>query len=70
MSPIVIEDRLLPEDVDIEDSGRAKIALLCDEKAPVGVRILSVLEEDDAVHEVFDSLIGKKLRITIEVIGE
>ncbi len=65
MSSIVIEDRLA--DYDTEDGGRAKIALLCSD-APVGVRIISTIDNPGDTHEVFDGLIGKKLRITIEVV--
>lgn len=67
----VFEDVVLPRRVEVEDGGCAKIFTTEDERQErLFVRIQSWSEENlcHKEHPEFDSLIGKKIRVTVEVI--
>lgn len=76
---IVIEDVIGTKDVSVEDGGRAKyVSLGCDalglDQDGVFVRLHSWIEKADRFgemnHKQFDAFIGKKVRVTVEVIDE
>lgn len=62
---------VLPESIEREDGGCAKILEVDNVNDPLGgdslfVRIQSW--DDDANHPVMDSMVGKRIRVTIEVL--
>jgi len=65
---IVFEDTLREEDIETEDYGHAKIVGVYGtlEEDCLFVKIQSW--DDFKEHQMFKSLIGKKVRVTIEVI--
>lgn len=57
--------------VDTEDCGMVKVANGCyliEEK--VHFRVISVDESDTPVHEFMDAIVGKKVRVTFEVLED
>lgn len=61
------------DNIDVEDCGQAKIGTIFEGDSPnLFVRIQSWVdrtsEDDEPVHVDFDNLVGKKLKITVEVI--
>lgn len=63
-------DVIDPEAVSIEDSGTAMITGIADNQdSGFFVRLHSWAELDPTAHDLFKSLIGKTVRVTVEVIG-
>jgi hypothetical protein len=60
------------EDVTVEDSGTHKICRVggSSKDDRLYVDVLSESESDPPLHAVFDSLIGKRVRVTIEVLDD
>ena len=69
---ITLVDRLEPEQVDTEDGGQAKIAhgFIMNTSVNPDIHFFVRLQSWDETkqHVLFNSLVGKKLRITVEVI--
>lgn len=58
------EKNVYAGDVKTEDGGQAKLLEFSDEALPVFVRVQSWAE--DKKHHLFDTLVGSRVRITIE----
>ena len=70
MTPVMFEDVLEPADVITEDSGCAKYVEISDDReSGLFVRLHSWDDSDGTpTHPDFDALIGKRVRVTIEVL--
>lgn len=68
-SPVIVEGRLFRRDVDIEDGGQAMISELTGD-AEEGFFVRMQSWSDTKEHPVMLGLIGKKLRITVEILDE
>ena len=64
MMRLVFEQEVTPGDVKVEDGGQAKIVEFNDEDCPAFVRVQSWAE--DGKHHLFDGLVGKRVRVTVE----
>lgn len=57
------------DEVEVEDGGMAKIVYVPhEEETGIAVTLTSYEEEDEPQHEEINQLIGKKVKITIEVL--
>lgn len=63
---IIIDEQIDTEDVEIEDNGCAKIVALGQEG--FFVRLISYSEADPPDHQTMQNMIGKRVRVTIEVV--
>lgn len=68
MKKLIIEQFLDPENVDIEDSGCARIAHIESDDADECAFFRFQSWDEDCRHETFKQFVGKKVRMTIEVI--
>lgn len=75
----VFEQVLTLDDVRVEDGGQAKIIQIDgvgphgepDDGLPLFLRLHSYAEDGDGTdHAEFDGMIGKRVRVTIEIIDE
>lgn len=62
-----ITQRVDENEVDVEDSGMAKIATLSD-ASPQGLFVRVQSWSDEGNHAHFDQMLGKQVRVTVEVI--
>lgn len=66
---IEFEQILDPSNVEVEDSGMAKITdFTSDDGQEDGVFVRLHSWSEEAIHTEFDALVGKKVRITIETV--
>jgi hypothetical protein len=68
--PLVVETTLVPEDMVSEDGGSHKsFRVMTDPDGESGVVVELSSWDDDANHPQFDMYVGKKVRITVEIIN-